>query len=59
MPYYYRNWVKTTENYNIVLLSTKADDMQNIKIKQKMILFHRKKNIQFYNVSSKNAYNII
>jgi hypothetical protein len=42
-----------------MLISTKADDGANIKIRQKQIMFHRKKNIDFFNVSSKAAYNLL
>ena len=47
------------ENGNSILISTKLDDEKNYKIKQKMICYHRKKNLNFYNTSSKAAYNLV
>lgn len=43
----------------MVLVSTKGDDWSNVKVKQKAITFHRKKNLQFYNVIAKAGYNLL
>ena len=42
-----------------VLVATKADLWKDAKVKQKAITYHRKKNLQFYNVSSRAGYNLL
>lgn len=59
-PQYFKIWSTATDYIKpMVMLSTKLDDSPNIKIKQKMITFHRKKNLQFYNICSKTSYNLL
>jgi len=45
------------ENIPIILIGTKVD-VQDRKVKAKQITFHRKKNLQYYDVSSKSCYNL-
>lgn len=60
IPSYFSQWVTLNEyNKPTLLVSTNVDDWKNIKVKQRMINYHRKKNLQFYNVSSKAAYNLL
>lgn len=57
IPSFYKAWNLIKENYPCVLVATKVDDGVNTKIKQKHITYHRKKNLMFYNISTKAAYN--
>ncbi|KAE8817197.1 GTP-binding nuclear protein Ran-3 [Hordeum vulgare] len=44
------------ENISIVLCGNKAD-VKNRQVKAKMVTFHRKKNLQYYEISAKSNYN--
>jgi hypothetical protein len=48
--------VRVCENIPIVLCGNKVD-VKERKVKAKMITFHRKKNLQYYDISAKSNYN--
>lgn len=48
--------VRVCENIPIVLTGNKVD-VKDRKVKAKTITFHRKKNLQYYDISAKSNYN--
>jgi GTP-binding nuclear protein Ran len=44
------------ENIPIVLCGNKVD-VRNRQVKAKQVTFHRKKNLQYYEISAKSNYN--
>lgn len=48
--------VRVCENIPIVLTGNKVD-VKERKVKSKAITFHRKKNLQYYDISAKSNYN--
>ena len=48
--------VRVCENIPIVLVGNKVD-VKERKVKAKQITFHRKKNLQYYDISAKSNYN--
>eukprot|EP00744_Colponema_vietnamica_P023225 GILI01033547.1.p1 GENE.GILI01033547.1~~GILI01033547.1.p1 ORF type:complete len:218 (-),score=48.56 GILI01033547.1:69-722(-) len=56
VPVWYRDLTRVCENIPIVLVGNKVD-VQDRQVKPKQILFHRKKNLQYYDVSAKSNYN--
>jgi GTP-binding nuclear protein Ran len=48
--------VRVCENIPIVLCGNKVD-VKDRKVKAKSIVFHRKKNLQYYDISAKSNYN--
>ena len=48
--------VRVCENIPIVLCGNKVD-VKERKVKAKTITFHRKKNLQYYDISAKSNYN--
>ena len=55
IPVWYKDLVRVCDNIPIVLVGNKVD-VENGEVKQKFINFHRKKNLQYYNVSAKSNY---
>ncbi|EAL52137.1 Ran family GTPase [Entamoeba histolytica HM-1:IMSS-B] len=53
---WYKDLVRVCENIPIVLVGNKCD-VKDRKVKQRQITFHRKKNLQYYDVSAKSNYN--
>ena len=51
-----RDLVRVCENIPIVLTGNKVD-IKDRKVKAKSIVFHRKKNLQYYDISAKSNYN--
>jgi len=51
-----RPQVRVCENIPIVLVGNKVD-VKERKVKAKQITFHRKKNLQYYDISAKSNYN--
>merc|ERR1712039_1123092 len=51
VPNWHRDLVRVCENIPIVLTGNK------VKVKAKSITFHRKKNLQYYDISAKSNYN--
>jgi GTPase SAR1 family protein len=47
---------RVCENILIVLCSNKVD-VKNRQVKTKMVTFHRKKSLQYYEISAKSNYN--
>lgn len=47
---------RVCENIPIVLCGNKVD-VKNRQVKAKMVTFHRKKNLQYYEISAKSNYN--
>jgi GTP-binding nuclear protein Ran len=53
---WYKDLVRVVENVPIVLVGNKVDSKDR-KVKLKQITFHRKKNLQYCDVSAKSNYN--
>ena len=56
VPNWHRDMVRVCENIPIVLVGNKVD-VKERKVKAKQITFHRKKNLQYYDISAKSNYN--
>uniref|UniRef100_A0A8C1W8A2 GTP-binding nuclear protein Ran n=1 Tax=Cyprinus carpio TaxID=7962 RepID=A0A8C1W8A2_CYPCA len=56
VPNWHRDLVRVCENIPIVLCGNKVD-IKDRKVKAKSIVFHRKKNLQYYDISAKSNYN--
>jgi len=52
---WYKDLTRVCENIPIVLVGNKAD-MKERKLKANQITFHRRRNLQYYNVSAKSNY---
>jgi GTPase SAR1 family protein len=52
----YRDLTRVCETIPIVLCGNKVE-VKDRKVKAKQITFHRKKNLQYYEISAKNNYN--
>jgi GTP-binding nuclear protein Ran len=55
VPNWHRDIVRVCENIPIVLCGNKVD-VKDRKVKPKQITFHRKKNLQYFEVSAKSNY---
>lgn len=53
---WHRDLVRVCDNIPIVLCGNKVD-VKDRKVKAKTIVFHRKKNLQYYDISAKSNYN--
>jgi GTP-binding nuclear protein Ran len=56
VPNWHRDIVRVCDNIPMVLVGNKVDCFDR-QVKAKMITFHRKKNLQYYDVSAKSNYN--
>lgn len=56
VPQWHRDLVRVCENIPIVLCGNKVD-IKDRKVKAKNITFHRKKSLQYYELSAKSNYN--
>ena len=56
VPQWHRDLVRVCENIPIVLCGNKVD-IKDRKVKAKTITFHRKKSLQYYELSAKSNYN--
>ncbi|KAI9223938.1 P-loop containing nucleoside triphosphate hydrolase protein [Blastocladiella britannica] len=56
VPNWHRDLVRVCEGIPIVLCGNKVD-IKERKVKAKAITFHRKKNLQYYDISAKSNYN--
>ncbi|KAJ4765842.1 GTP-binding nuclear protein [Rhynchospora pubera] len=56
VPTWHRDICRVCENIPIVLCGNKVD-VKNGQVKAKMITFHRKMNLQYYEISAKSNYN--
>ena len=56
VPNWHKDLVRVCENIPIVLCGNKVD-IKERKVKAKTITFHRKKNLQYYDISAKSNYN--
>lgn len=56
VPNWHRDLVRVCENIPVVLCGNKVD-VKERKVKAKNITFHRKKNLQYYDISAKSNYN--
>ena len=57
MPNWHSDLVRVCENILIVLCGNKVD-IKDRKAKAKSIVFHQKKNLQYYDISAKSNYNL-
>ncbi|KAM9713867.1 GTP-binding nuclear protein Ran-like [Dama dama] len=57
VPNWHRDLVRVCENIPITLCGNKVD-IKDRKVKAKSTVFHRKKNLQYYDISAKSNYNI-
>lgn len=55
VPKWYKDMTRVCENIPIVLIGNKVD-VKDRKVKAKQITFHRKKNLQYYDISAKSNY---
>ena len=55
VPNWYRDLTRVVEDIPIVLVGNKCDKDRSVKAKS--IVFHRKKSIQYFDVSAKSNYN--
>lgn len=55
VPKWYKDLIRVCEHIPIVLVGNKVD-VKDRKVKAKAITFHRKKNLQYYDVSAKSNY---
>jgi len=56
VPNWHRDLTRVCENIPIVLTGNKVE-IKDRKVKAKSITFHRKKNLQYYDISAKSNYN--
>eukprot|EP01119_Soliformovum_irregulare_P005630 TRINITY_DN17386_c0_g1_i1.p1 TRINITY_DN17386_c0_g1~~TRINITY_DN17386_c0_g1_i1.p1 ORF type:complete len:230 (+),score=77.30 TRINITY_DN17386_c0_g1_i1:35-691(+) len=56
VPNWHRDIVRVCDNIPVVLCGNKVD-VKDRKVKPKQITFHRKKNLQYYDISAKSNYN--
>lgn len=56
VPHWHKDLVRVCENIPIVLCGNKVD-CKDRKVKPKDINFHRRKNLQYYDISAKSNYN--
>ena len=56
VPNWHRDLTRVCENIPIVLVGNKVD-MKDRKVKARQITYHRKRNLQYYDVSAKSNYN--
>ena len=55
VPKWHKDLTRICENVPIVLVGNKADSKDR-KVKARQITFHRKRNLQYYDVSAKSNY---
>merc|ERR1712093_607574 len=55
VPKWYKDLTRVCEGIPIVLVGNKVD-VKDRKVKGKQITFHRKKNLQYYDISAKSNY---
>jgi len=55
VPKWYKDLVRVCDNIPIVLVGNKVD-VKDRKVKAKQIIFHRKKGLQYYDISAKSNY---
>ncbi|XP_058071276.1 GTP-binding nuclear protein Ran1B-like [Magnolia sinica] len=55
-PTWHHGLCRVCENIPIVLCGNKVD-VKNRQVKAKQVTFHRKKNLQYYEISTKSNYN--
>jgi len=56
VPNWFRDITRVCENIPIVIVGNKVD-IKDRKVTPKQITFHRKKNLQYYDISAKSNYN--
>uniref|UniRef100_A0A0E0ABI9 GTP-binding nuclear protein n=1 Tax=Oryza glumipatula TaxID=40148 RepID=A0A0E0ABI9_9ORYZ len=56
VPTWHKDICRVCDNIPIVLCGNKVD-MKNRQVKAKLVTFHRKKNLQYYEISAKSNYN--
>ncbi|KAK1611086.1 hypothetical protein QYE76_034759 [Lolium multiflorum] len=56
VPTWHRDICRVCENIPMVLCGNKVD-VKNRQVKSKMVTFHRKKSLQYYEISAKSNYN--
>lgn len=56
IPNWYRDIVRVCENIPIVLVGNKVD-VKDRQVKARLIQFHRKRNLQYYDISARSNYN--
>ena len=57
VPTWHRDLVRVCDNIPMVLCGNKVDLSKERRVKPKQITFHRKKNLQYYDISAKSNYN--
>eukprot|EP00055_Hartaetosiga_balthica_P005176 m.14792 g.14792 ORF g.14792 m.14792 type:complete len:222 (-) comp4369_c0_seq1:112-777(-) len=57
VPTWHRDIVRVCNSIPMVLCGNKVDMNKDRRVKAKQITFHRKKNLQYYDISAKSNYN--
>lgn len=56
VPNWHRDLIRVCENVPIVLVGNKVD-VKDREVKARSIMFHRKRNLQYYDISARSNYN--
>jgi len=56
VPHWHKDLVRVCDNIPIVLVGNKVDSKER-KVKPRDIFFHRKRNLQYYDISARSNYN--
>eukprot|EP00919_Chromeraceae_sp_WS-2016_P002857 GHVR01007058.1.p1 GENE.GHVR01007058.1~~GHVR01007058.1.p1 ORF type:complete len:128 (+),score=27.74 GHVR01007058.1:471-854(+) len=56
VPNWYRDLVRVCETIPMVLVGNKVD-VKDRQVKARNIMFHRKRNLQYYDISARSNYN--
>jgi len=56
VPNWHRDLVRVCDNIPIVLVGNKVD-IKDRKVKARQVVFHRKRNLPYYDISAKSNYN--
>ncbi len=56
VPNWHKDLIRVCQNIPIVLCGNKVD-IKDRKVKAKSIVFHRKNNMQYYDISARSNYN--
>mmetsp|Transcript_5146 Transcript_5146/g.4365 ORF Transcript_5146/g.4365 Transcript_5146/m.4365 type:complete len:130 (+) Transcript_5146:279-668(+) len=57
VPFWFKNVIRVCENVPICLVANKIDEKERT-VKSKMVVFHRKKNLQYYEMSALGNINV-
>ena len=58
-PNYFRDIIRVCDDVPVVLIGNKNDAFTERKIKPKMIMFHRRKNLHYVDMSTRTQHNVL